>query len=1393
MNDNNDSTHDIKRLCGINILSQNVNTLNTSSNNSNNAKSNHFTQKINAILKTGCDLIFLQDIRASCRIAVIGKIIECTKNGNYKMFYNSSKSKRGVCILYKANLDIEVRNVFKSPCENLILLDCLLNNTPITIGSAYGPTDIDNPIFITEVKSEIVKLGNKSFIIAGDFNCIQNMIPLIRDKSDITSQKKKYYDINSEILNMSSIPNKRNSQLLCDLIADEFFVDPFRHFFPNRREYSYVPFNKRNDNRSRIDFFLTSHDILAITEEINYTPLLTSLFDHKAVKLRLGVKKKETRISIDNKSVFFPGMFETATVSALDLYRSCTDLNLQPVIQELNQVLLDLKSVVLFKTKLIYKDLLVEQFCISLSEKFLNIRHNALNWAELSSQELNVSKEIFFQTLQNNIKNDMFAYQQALKKSERSFVTKTNNELNRLKDNPETTCEQVFSLEQNLSAYYDLKNLIECQKNKQWELFNLEKPNTAFCAMTKGKNKSDTLDLIKDNTIIGNPVSFQNSLERNEHIKNYYSEIYTSKGLSDITIEQFLGPDIVNSNYVRDKQLTDEEKLSMEHQITSDELTESLRHANKGSAAGHDGWSYKLIFFLWDILKEPLASSFNEMIINGRLGDPFRLVNVKLLPKKGDLHNIKNYRPISLLSNFYKLCSGAFNRRLTKFTDRITSNRQKAYSKTKVSHECILNILDNMKKAILSNSKLAIVLCDFSKAFDKIEHDFMTKTLLFFGFGQYMIQILKTILTGRVGGILTKEGLTALFDFLCGSGQGDSASATLFILGIEILLIKLFLDPALKKVIIPNPSYRHGSETLGVNAYADDITEMILGSSENLVYLKNIFSFFSRLSGLELNVDKTTVIPVAASNTQDFKQEIRNIGFDCDESFTVLGFKIDNKLSRLHENVDNIKFKMSNISNFWSKVPMTLCGKITVAKTFLLSQIAYICAVIPTPERDFRIFDKIISNFITYKSGIKEKLVFTKTCHGGLGLTRSRDFIDGIRLGLTKRYLKSSDSWADCLRISQFLPNENFQFDLGHPIFKLNPYTLNIAKSTVPFSAAFFNLEGNLLKAKLFENTCVFRNNEGRSLKLYDIDPGTIRVYKKKLETIRPLDVINPQHLTFLEKPALENKNNVILSANDYEKIKEFVVFNLYKKRAAFNKTCLSLTSFFNKYKKGSKHFRRIIENYKNFEREPNTTRLNSRLHVIDNVTFEPNIKRDMLFSLTFSVNLIENSFRTTFFQFQNSYWKLNNQINKFIPEIPPHCSYCLKKGVINPEKESISHFFNNCQTIDEILKLFWEIIPDDNYFELIAVKKILLLGFDTDSTHFNKLGNIIVLLTLAFIKFQRNKKLVSVSKIYMNFISQKVCTLFTVSSSFRGTVKLSRKFKPVKANCGFFLHQNEY
>jgi hypothetical protein len=66
------------------------------------------------------------------------------------------------------------------------------------------------------------------------------------------------------------------------------------------------------------------------------------------------------------------------------------------------------------------------------------------------------------------------------------------------------------------------------------------------------------------------------------------------------------------------------------------------------------------------------------------------------------------------------------------FANKITSIKQKAYSKTKVGHEGVINILDNIRKAIDNNANLAIILLDFSKAFDMLEHDLIEETFKFF-------------------------------------------------------------------------------------------------------------------------------------------------------------------------------------------------------------------------------------------------------------------------------------------------------------------------------------------------------------------------------------------------------------------------------------------------------------------------------------------------------------------------------------------------------------------------------------------------------------------------------------------------------------------------------------
>ena len=56
------------------------------------------------------------------------------------------------------------------------------------------------------------------------------------------------------------------------------------------------------------------------------------------------------------------------------------------------------------------------------------------------------------------------------------------------------------------------------------------------------------------------------------------------------------------------------------------------------------------------------------------------------------------------------------------------------------------------------------VLCvDFSKAFDCVEHEFITKVLGFFNYGDNMVGMVKTILQNRQGRILLDQGLSDMF------------------------------------------------------------------------------------------------------------------------------------------------------------------------------------------------------------------------------------------------------------------------------------------------------------------------------------------------------------------------------------------------------------------------------------------------------------------------------------------------------------------------------------------------------------------------------------------------------------------------------------------------------
>ena len=112
---------------------------------------------------------------------------------------------------------------------------------------------------------------------------------------------------------------------------------------------------------------------------------------------------------------------------------------------------------------------------------------------------------------------------------------------------------------------------------------------------------------------------------------------------------------------------------------------------------------------------------------------------------------------------------------------------------------------------------------------------------------------------------------------------------------------------------------------------------------ENLRNFSRILTLFHKVSGLKCNMDKTFVIPVGNFAKKNMCQDLNLKWMD---SFTVLGITIDNRLKELQNNFQRIYDKVGGKIGFWVQYGLTLKGRITVAKSLLLSQYTYVATIL---------------------------------------------------------------------------------------------------------------------------------------------------------------------------------------------------------------------------------------------------------------------------------------------------------------------------------------------------------------------------------------------------------------------------------------------------------------
>ncbi len=237
----------------------------------------------------------------------------------------------------------------------------------------------------------------------------------------------------------------------------------------------------------------------------------------------------------------------------------------------------------------------------------------------------------------------------------------------------------------------------------------------------------------------------------------------------------------------------------------------------------------------------------------------FKCAAIKLIPKKGDLSNIKNWRPISLLNCSYKVISRALNNRLKSVTDCLTSRAQKGFTQARQIQEVLINVIEDIEYAKKSGKNISVLAIDQAKAFDSVKHEYIESVLNFFGFGPRFINYIKTACTNRTACIINEEGgYSDIFPLEVGTAQGDCPSPILYNLCNQILLFKLELDPAILSIYDNNDHvmrqripvhanhaiFEHESnqQTDKLNAFADDATACTLKDINSLTMIKQILN-----------------------------------------------------------------------------------------------------------------------------------------------------------------------------------------------------------------------------------------------------------------------------------------------------------------------------------------------------------------------------------------------------------------------------------------------------------------------------------------------------------------------------------------------------------------------
>lgn len=208
-------------------------------------------------------------------------------------------------------------------------------------------------------------------------------------------------------------------------------------------------------------------------------------------------------------------------------------------------------------------------------------------------------------------------------------------------------------------------------------------------------------------------------------VKDYYTSIFSES--LEVETSQLPSANTVST----------EQNRSLVEGVTFDEFSYAIKQMHQDKAAGPDGLNPAFFQHFWGKMGKEVFECCKTWLDECSFPADLNNTNLVLIPKKTDAQCMKDFRPITLCNVLYKILAKVLANRFKDILPGLISENQSAFVAGRNITDNVLiafEVIHHMKKKTGGNDEEVALKLDISKAYDRVDWNFLKHRMLNMGF-----------------------------------------------------------------------------------------------------------------------------------------------------------------------------------------------------------------------------------------------------------------------------------------------------------------------------------------------------------------------------------------------------------------------------------------------------------------------------------------------------------------------------------------------------------------------------------------------------------------------------------------------------------------------------------